>query len=102
MQGPDAIHKPIGFLVAPLKRFRLIEAADGGILLLAAPAALGSANSSLGASHIAFRQKDLGFVRGNTTLHLPLQLWINDGLMAVFFFSKLAFATILSIFGRGL
>ena len=72
MQGPDAIHKPIGFLVAPLKRFRLIEAADGGILLLAAPAALGSANSSLGASHIAFRQKDLGFVRGNTTLRLPL------------------------------
>ncbi|MCB2169400.1 MAG: hypothetical protein KQI78_17215 [Deltaproteobacteria bacterium] len=41
MHRPDAIHKAIGFLVDPLKRFMLIEAADGGILLLAALAALG-------------------------------------------------------------
>jgi len=41
MHRPDAIHKPIGFLVDPLKRFMLIEAADGRILLLAALAALG-------------------------------------------------------------
>jgi Na+:H+ antiporter, NhaA family len=86
MHRPDAVHKPIGFLVDPLKRFMLIEAADGGILLLAALAALGIANSPLGASYIAFWQKDLGFVVGNTTLRMPLQLWINDGLMAVFFF----------------
>ncbi|MCB2169399.1 MAG: Na+/H+ antiporter NhaA [Deltaproteobacteria bacterium] len=35
---------------------------------------------------MAFWQKDLGFVVGNTTVRMPLQLWINDGLMAVFFY----------------
>jgi Na+/H+ antiporter NhaA len=54
MHGTDAIHKPIGFLVDPLKRFMLIEVADGGILLLAAPATLGLANSPLRPFYIAF------------------------------------------------
>jgi NhaA family Na+:H+ antiporter len=84
--GPGPIHKPIGFLVDPLKRFTLIEAADGGILLLADLTALVIANSPFGPSYIAFWQKDLGLVAGNTTVRTPLQLWINDGLMAVFFF----------------
>ena len=52
--GPDAIHKPIGFLVEPLKRFMLIEAAGGGILLLAALATLGIANSPLRPFYFAF------------------------------------------------
>jgi len=64
----------------------LIEAADGGILLLAALAALVIANSPWGASYIAFWQRDLGFVVGDTIIRMPVQLWINDGLMAVFFF----------------
>ena len=64
----------------------LIEAADGGILLMAALAALVIANSPFGSSYIAFWQKDLGVVVGNTAVRMPLQLWINDGLMAVFFF----------------
>jgi hypothetical protein len=44
MHGPGPILRPIGFLVDPLKRFMLIEAADGGILLLAALTALVIAN----------------------------------------------------------
>jgi NhaA family Na+:H+ antiporter len=65
---------------------RLIEAADGGILLLAALITLVIANAPFGPSCIAFWQKDLGLVVGNTTVRMPRQLWINDGLMAVFFF----------------
>ena len=86
MHGLDTIRRPIEFLVDPLKRFMLIEAADGGILLLAALAALVIANSPLGSSYLAFWQNDFGFVVGETIVRMPLQLWINDGLMAVLFF----------------
>ena len=54
MHGLETIRRPIEFLVDPLKRFMLIEAADGGILLLAALAALVIANSPLGSSYLAF------------------------------------------------
>ena len=80
------IQKPIRFLVDPLQRFMLIEAADGGILLLAAFAALAIANSPMGSAYVAFWQQDFGFVVGDKVVRMPLQLWVNDGLMAVFFF----------------
>lgn len=86
MHGQNSIRRPIGFLVDPLKRFMLIEAADGGILLLAALVALVTANSPYGSSYIAFWQRDFGFLVGDIVVRMPLQLWINDGLMAVFFF----------------
>lgn len=38
--GLSSIRRPIEFLVDPLKRLMSIEAADGGILLLAALAAM--------------------------------------------------------------
>ncbi len=86
LSGPGPIRKPIQVLVDPLKRFMLIEAADGAILLVAALTALIVANSSWGPAYLAFWQKDLGFVLGDKLVRMPLQLWINDGLMAVFFF----------------
>ncbi len=78
--------EPIRYLTDPLQRFLLIEAADGAILLIAAVFALSVANSPLGGAYLAFWQKIVGVHIGSFHLAMPLQLWINDGLMAVFFF----------------
>ena len=78
--------EPIRFLIDPLQRFLLIEAADGGILLVAAAFALIVANSPLGAAYLAFWQQTVGLQVGTFQIAMPMQLWINDGLMAIFFF----------------
>ncbi|MDJ0856962.1 MAG: Na+/H+ antiporter NhaA [Desulfobacterales bacterium] len=78
--------EPIRFLIDPLQRFLLIEAADGGILLVAAAFALVVANSPWGAAYLAFWQQTVGLQVGAFQIAMPMQLWINDGLMAIFFF----------------
>lgn len=65
-------------LVRPFQKFFELEAASGIVLLFCTMVALGIANSSLHAPYKSFL--DL------TVLFLPVHLWINDGLMAVFFF----------------
>jgi NhaA family Na+:H+ antiporter len=77
---------PVERILRPLGEFAAIEA-SGGILLLACTAvALAWANSPLGATYEALWQTPLGFGFGGFSLTKPLLLWINDGLMAVFFF----------------
>jgi len=61
-------------------------AALGGILLvLCALSALLAANSPWAADYLALFQLELRLGVGSLTLEKPLTLWINDGLMAVFF-----------------
>jgi len=61
--------------------------ASGGILLmLSAVAALVIANSSLAGLYESFLGSYLAVTLNGTGLEKPLILWINDGLMAVFFF----------------
>ena len=48
--------------------------------------ALGVANSPWAAPFTAFWQTRVGLVAGDFALEKPLLLWINDGLMTVFFF----------------
>lgn len=62
------------------------EAAGGVVLILAAVAALLVANSPLDASYQVALQSPLSITLGGSGLTKPLILWINDGLMAVFFF----------------
>jgi NhaA family Na+:H+ antiporter len=63
------------------------QEAFGGILLLAAVAAsLIWANSGAAHSYETVWQTELAFAFGNWRLAMPLHEWINDGLMAVFFF----------------
>jgi NhaA family Na+:H+ antiporter len=68
-------------VVDPLTEFLREEAASGVVLLLAASAALIWANADVD-GYTAFweRTLDLG------ALELDLRHWVNDGLMAVFFF----------------
>lgn len=70
----------------PLQRFMHVEAADGAILLLAAIIALSLANSPYRESYLGFWQTPLSLEWGGFHMRYSLQLWINDGLMAIFFF----------------
>lgn len=61
-------------------------AASGVVLFLAAVAAMFLANSPWGSLYDAFLYTPVAFQFGDFALAKPLFLWINDGLMAVFFF----------------
>lgn len=69
-------------VLRPLREFIQTEAKSGVILMGAAIAALILANSSIAERFFAFWQTPVPL--GIATK--PLLLWINDGLMAVFFF----------------
>ncbi|MDR7100783.1 NhaA family Na+:H+ antiporter [Lysobacter niabensis] len=71
-------------LLALVEFFRL-EAAGGITLIAAAALALIAANSRLQDSYEAFRSFNLKVGFGDAVIAKPLLLWINDGLMAVFF-----------------
>ena len=59
----------------------------GGILLFGATVvALVMANTQLGDFYDTLRETPLGFEAGSFSLKKPLLLWVNDGLMAIFFF----------------
>lgn len=59
----------------------------GGILLFGATiVALIFANSQLSDLYETMKSTVVGINAGNFSLHKPLILWINDGLMAIFFF----------------
>ena len=68
-----------------IKKFLHLESASGIILILAALLALLLANSPLAHHYQAFLDIDVQIRIGALDLHKPLLLWINDGLMAIFF-----------------
>jgi NhaA family Na+:H+ antiporter len=72
--------------VDPLRHFLHIESASGVVLLAAAAAALVLANSPLADRFLAIWKAPLGFTIGSFSVIHSVKHWINDGLMAVFFF----------------
>ena len=62
------------------------EAFAGVLMMLAAAAALILANSGLSDSYHGVLGTKFTVTFGDTGLSKPLLLWINDGLMAIFFF----------------
>jgi Na+:H+ antiporter, NhaA family len=73
-------------LVKPVQRFLHTETAGGFVLLIAAVVALVWANSPLSESYEAFIHHHIVLDLGFLTLDEPVEAWINDLLMAVFFF----------------
>ncbi len=73
-------------LLRPINRFLHVEAAGGVVLLTCTVVALGLANSPWASPFTAFWQTRVGFIVGDFALEKPLLLWINDGLMTIFFF----------------
>src|SRR5215218_3398295 len=70
----------------PLRDFLHTEAAGGSALVAAAVVALVWANSPWSASYVDLWQTRLVVDLEGHALDLDLRHWINDGLMAVFFF----------------
>ena len=72
-------------MVDLVKRFLQLEAASGIILFFTAVLALILANSPWSEIYFSFLDIPVQFRVGSLDVHKPLLLWINDGLMAIFF-----------------
>ena len=73
-------------VITALRQFVALESAGGILLALAAVLALGLANSPLASLYSAFLDTPVEVRVASFQIAKPLLLWINDGLMAVFFF----------------
>ena len=73
-------------LLRPFQRFVKLEAAGGILLLVCAVIALVWANSPFSESYFSLWQTLVTVGAGGFVISKPLLLWINDGLMAIFFF----------------
>lgn len=70
----------------PLRQFLQLESSGGILLLVAAVLALICDNTALSDLYQGFLNLPFGVTLGSLGLVKPLLLWINDGLMAIFFF----------------
>lgn len=77
---------PVDRLLAPFREFARNSAASGVLLIVAALVALVWANSPFASSYTALWDTRLSIGFGDAVLSKTLHDWINDGLMAVFFF----------------
>ncbi len=72
--------------VRPIQKFMRIEASTGGVLLFMAAAAMVWANSPWADSYFALWNTHVEFAVGPIHLSESLQIFVNDALMAIFFF----------------
>ncbi|HYJ79054.1 MAG TPA: Na+/H+ antiporter NhaA [Longimicrobiaceae bacterium] len=77
---------PIQRVFSPFSRFMAMEASGGLVLIAGTLVALVWANSPWAESYHHFWSTPVGFRAGGWDFELTLHEWINDGLMAVFFF----------------
>ncbi|MDQ2650386.1 MAG: Na+/H+ antiporter NhaA [Actinomycetota bacterium] len=73
-------------MAQPIQRFLHVEAAGGLLLVAAAVVALVWANSPWSASYDSLWATELTIDLGGHALSEDLRHWVNDGLMALFFF----------------
>lgn len=77
--------RAVEIVVKPFQEFVRLEASGGILLLIAAIVAIVWSNSSWAASYFHLFSLPFEFGVGEWSLSKPISLWINDGLMAVFF-----------------
>lgn len=73
-------------LARPVARFLAIEASSGILLLIATVVALAWANSPWKGSYASFLDAEVIFDAGPVGFHMTVQEFVNDALMALFFF----------------
>jgi len=76
---------PLRQILLPFQEFVRAEASGGIVLLLCAAMALVWANSPWGNHYVSLWQTKLTIGLGNVVLDKSLLMWINEGLMALFF-----------------
>lgn len=77
---------PIEKIIAPVNRFIHLEYTSGIVLLLSVVIAILWANSAFGESYHHLWEMNFSIAFDQHMLSKPLHIWINDGLMALFFF----------------
>ncbi len=73
-------------LLSPFQKFVNLQSSSGILLLATTIIALIWANSAFSESYLSFWNYEIGIVTDGFELKKPLILWVNDGLMAIFFF----------------
>ncbi len=86
MEPLAKVEKPVDQALTALKQFFKMESSGGLVLMAAAVMALIMANSGWAPIYHQFLDTKLAITIGESGLNKPLWLWINDGLMAIFFF----------------
>ena len=76
----------INYISSPFKWFFKLEAASGLVLLVSAMLALLISNSSFSVYYFEILEKYIFVGINNIGIKLSLIHWINDALMAIFFF----------------
>jgi NhaA family Na+:H+ antiporter len=84
--APATNRAPIEILISPFTRFAKMEAAGGILLLIATVIALVWANSPWEESYHGIWHTTFSLGVGNYVLSWSRHIWVNDGLMAIFFF----------------
>jgi len=86
-ETPDApLEKIFDKIASPFEEFIHHESASGLLLMACAIIALVIANSALSQAYIHLLHTPIAFSFGEIALEKSLHHWINDGLMALFFF----------------
>ncbi|MDH7488903.1 MAG: Na+/H+ antiporter NhaA [Anaerolineae bacterium] len=83
---PSCPPAPIERILRPFENFVHQQASGGIVLLACAAVALLWANSPWSSAYESVWRTPLSIRLGALSLEKPLLLWINDGLMAIFFF----------------
>jgi len=83
---PETLERSFSELSAPFKEFIASQTTASVILLLATIVAIVLANSSYSSQYQDFFHTSLGFTFGELNIAESLHHWINDCLMALFFF----------------
>jgi Na+:H+ antiporter, NhaA family len=84
--SPAANRAPIDILISPFARFAKMEAAGGILLLISTVVALVWANSPWEESYHGIWHTTFTLGVGKYVLSWSRHIWVNDGLMAIFFF----------------
>ena len=74
------------YTIRTIQSFLKLEASGGIVLIFAMLVALALANSGLAPLYDSFLATNLRIGAGSFEISKPALLWINDGLMAIFFF----------------
>ena len=83
---PAPIEIPLKKVLTPLEAFANSQSTTGIVLLLAVIFALFMANTDSRELYLSLNHLPFGVVLGDWSLEMSLHHWVNDGLMALFFF----------------